>query len=150
MGLMIVGPHGSTGKGCGTCGAAMCTCGTCTIPQANLTLSYSNLIIGDGTTPLVYASGARPASGIRAARTNCTVSTDLHGRASRVPGVLLLPAPAPPARASIVPTSDRPPNGLTQTGLTCGSAFLLACTVNSSSCPNIATYGYTGFAVSYP
>lgn len=148
MGIKFAGFGGSTGKGCGCCGAPVCTCGTCSIPEADLTVSWTNLIIGNGSTPVVYQGSCQWIS----ACTNqllfqlvCT-SGQVDFRV-----YYFLSGSCPTGQSQYCSTRRSSPNQLTQTGLTCGSSsFLLTCTVTSASCPNIATYGYTAFSVSYP
>ena len=41
----------------GCCCGSGVPCGSCTIPASDLTLSWTNPIIGNGSTPLVYSAG---------------------------------------------------------------------------------------------
>ena len=145
MGVMIVGYHGGTGLGCGCCGEGY-LCGTCSIPRTDLTVSWTNLIIGNGSATLVYSGS--PSTQWLSACTNqllyqlvCTASV-IEFRV-----YYFLSGSCPTGQSQFCSTIRTAPSSLIQTGFTC-SPFLLTCSVTSSSCSNLATYGYTGFSVS--
>jgi hypothetical protein len=121
-------------------------CGQCQIPRKNLTVSWTNLILGNGSTTLVYSSS--PTTQWISACTNqllyelvCT-QNQVEFRVN-----YFLSGSCPSGQSQFCSTIRSNPSSLTQTNLTC-SPFLLTCTVTSASCSNLATYGYTGFTVS--
>ena len=121
-------------------------CGPCQIPRKNLTLSWTNLILGNGSTPLIYSGS--PTTQWTSVCTNqllyelvCT-QNQVEFRV-----YYFLSGSCPSGQSQYCSTLRSNPNSLTQTNLIC-SPFLLTCTLTSASCPNISTYGYTGFTVS--
>lgn len=121
-------------------------CGQCQIPQKNLTVSWANLILGNGSTTLVYSS--IPTTRWISACTNqllyeliCT-QNQVEFRV-----YYYLSGSCPSGQSQYCSTIRAIPYGLTQTSLTC-SPFLLTCQVSSAACSNLAAYGYTGFTIS--
>jgi hypothetical protein len=121
-------------------------CGPCQIPRKNLTLSWTNLILGNGSTPLIYSGS--PTTQWTSACTN-QLLFELVCTQNRVEFRVyyFLSGSCPGGQSQYCSTIRSNPNGLTQTNLIC-SPFLLTCTLTSSSCPNIAASGYTGFTIS--
>jgi hypothetical protein len=129
-----------------TPGSGGFTCGTCQIPRQDLTVSWTNLILGNGSTTLVYSGS--PTTQWTSACTN-QLLYQLVCTQNRVEFRVyyFLSGSCPTGQSQYCSTTRLGPNGLTQTNLIC-SPFLLTCTLTSSTCPNIATYGYTGFTIS--
>ncbi len=121
-------------------------CGQCLIPLTNLTVSWANPILGNGTATLVY-SGTPTTQWI----SSCT--NQLLFELLCTQGVVefrvyyFLSGSCPNGQSQYCSTIRSIPYKLTQTSLTC-SPFLLNCTITSASCPNLAAFGYTGFTVS--
>ena len=145
MGVMGMGYHGGTGKGCGCCSANY-TCGSCAIPASNLVISWTNLILGNGSAPLVYSStGPIWLSGC----TNQVLYELLClGGVPVFQVTYYISGSCPTGQAQICKTNGSNPFRLTSTSLTCGSSFLWTIGLTSSTCPALAAYGYTGFTVS--
>ncbi len=118
-------------------------CGPCRIPQANLTLSWTNTIIGPGSTPLIYSA---PRNWTSACTHNllydliCTV-TQVELRVN-----YFLTGTCPTGTGNYCSNIRSSPFALTQTGLTCGPSFLLTCTC-AGACPVLNSNGYTSFTV---
>ena len=122
-------------------------CGQCQIPKKNLTVSWANLILGNASTTLIY-SGSPTTRWISQCSNElffqllCTqnqVEFQVH---------YFLFGSCPTGEGQYCSTSHANPYKLVQTNLSC-SPFLLTCNVTSSSCPYLASYGYTGFTISY-
>ena len=112
-----------------------------------MTLSWTNLILGNGSTALVYSGS--PAAQWTSACTNqllyqlvCT-SNQVEFRV-----YYFLSGSCPTGQSQYCSTSRTGPNSLVTASLTCGSSFLWVMSLTSTTCPAIATYGYTGFTIS--
>jgi hypothetical protein len=121
-------------------------CGQCQIPRRNLTASWTNLILGNGATALVYSGS--PTTQWTSACTNqllyelvCT-QNQVEFRV-----YYFVSGSCPGGQSQYCSTIRSNPFRLAQTNLTC-SPFLLTCNVTSASCPNLASNGYTSFTVS--
>ncbi len=138
---------GSIASGpCGCCGGVPLTfCGSCGIPAEDLTVSWFGGP-GDGSTTLTYTSGWNSAC------TNgllyqllCNVGA---GNVVEFRVVYFIAGACPTGTQQYCSTLGSAPLRLVETGLTCGSSFLLTCNVTALSCPNLFTgLGYTGFSV---
>ncbi len=122
------------------------SCGQCQIPRQNLTVSWTNLILGNGATSLVYSGN--PTTQWASACTNqllyelvCT-QNQVEFRV-----YYFVSGSCPSGQSQYCSTIRSNPFRLTQTSLTC-SPLLLTCSVTSASCPNLASNGYTSFTVS--
>lgn len=117
-------------------------CGTCLVPERNLTLSWTNLITGDGSTTLTFNG----VSGWSSACVN-NLEFSLGCDASSVVFSItyFLSGACPDGQAAICSTRS---GGLIEEGLTCGDDFLMTVSLTSSTCPQIAGSGYTGFTIS--
>lgn len=121
-------------------------CGSCTIPRSDLTVSWSNVIWGNGSATLAYnAIPTTWASG-------CTM--ELLYQLSCVAGQLefrvtyFLSGSCPTGQGQYASNLRSNPYRLIVNSLTCGSSFLMDLSVTSTSSPNLASFGYTGFTVS--
>jgi hypothetical protein len=130
----------------GTSGQPGYPCGQCQIPRNNLTVSWTNLILGNASTTLAYTGS--PTTQWASACTNqllyelvCT-QNQVEFRV-----YYFLSGSCPGGQSQYCSTIRSNPYSLTQTNFTC-SPLLLTCTVTSASCPNLASYGFTGFTIS--
>jgi hypothetical protein len=121
-------------------------CGQCQIPRKNLTVSWTNLILGNGSTTLVY-SGGPTTQWISACMNQLLYELICTQNEVEFRVYYFLSGSCPSGQSQYCSTIRSNPYSLTQSNLTC-SPFLLTCTVTSASCPNLATYGYTGFTIS--
>lgn len=122
------------------------TCGSCTIPQTNLTVDYTNLILGNGSATLVYSSS--PTTQWESACTNqllyllvCT-QNQVEFRV-----YYFVSGSCPTGQSQYCSTIRSNPFRLVQTSLTCSPSFDLECDVTGTSCPNLSSNGYTHFSV---
>ena len=120
-------------------------CGVCRIPANNLTVSWTNPILGNGSTTLVYSSSTwtSACSNELIYQLSCT-SDQVEFRA-----IYFISAPCPSGTRQYCSNLRPNPFGLTQTGLTCGNHFLLTMTCGDA-CPILQTNGFTSFTVSNP
>jgi hypothetical protein len=133
------------GSCCG-CGGAF-TCGSCSIPTSNLTISFDNLIIGPGSATLVYTT--TPVTAWKSACVNQLIYELLcTGGQPELRVIYFLSGSCPTGQSQYCSTIGSAPYGLTRTSLTCGASFLMTASLTSSSCPTLATFGYTDFTVS--
>lgn len=132
-------------QGCTGCNVI---CGTCQVPRQDLTLEWTNLIIGNGSTTLSYAGS--PTTQWTSACTN-QLLFELVCTQNRVEFRVyyFLSGSCPTGQSQYCSTLRSNPNGLTQTGLTC-SPFMMTVTLTSASCPSVSTYGYTSFKITGP
>jgi len=121
-------------------------CGQCQILRNNLTVSWTNLILGNASTTLVY-SGSPTTQWISACTNQLLFELVCTQNQVEFRVYYFLSGSCPSGQSQYCSTIRSNPYSLTQTNLTC-SPFLLTCKVTSASCPNLATYGYTGFTVS--
>jgi hypothetical protein len=121
-------------------------CGTCTIPKQDLTLSYSNLILGDGTAPLTYNNTANTWT------SSCTNELIYEliclGNVPVLEVTYFVSGSCPTGQSQTASTARTAPYAITRTALACGTSFLMVTTVSNSSCPVLASYGYTGWTIS--
>ena len=120
-------------------------CGSCGIPKANLTVSWSNGIIGNGSTRMGFTA---PSTWISACTNQLLYQILCNAGQVEFRVIYFISGACPTGQSNYCSTLGNNPLKLTQTSLTCGDAFLLACTVGSSGCPNLYENGYTGFTVS--
>ncbi len=121
-------------------------CGQCQIPRQNLTVSWTNLILGNGATPLVY-SGTPTTQWVSACASQLLYEIVCTQNQVEFRVYYFVSGSCPSGQSQYCSTIRSNPFGLTQTNLTC-SPFLLTCTVTSASCPNLASNGYTSFTIS--
>jgi hypothetical protein len=121
-------------------------CGECRIPQQNLTVSWTNLILGNGSTPLVY-SGTPTTQWLSACSNQLLYELVCTQNQVELRVYFFVSGSCPSGQSQYCSTIRSNPFGLTQTNLSC-SPLLLTCTVTSASCPNLASNGYTSFTIS--
>jgi len=141
------GPFMLATVGCSCCGPGFSVCGTCSIPAEDLTLTYTNIILGNDTTTLVYSmvggqpywiSACRPVAGSMTAWYTAALTC--------VAGNLIFSFTL--ATNNICTTglatcaSNLSPNfKLTLVSITCGASFSAEYTT-VPSCPGIEAPGF--------
>ena len=120
-------------------------CGSCTIPQQDLTLSWTNPIIGDGSTTLTYTA---PSTWISACTHNLIYQLLCTGAQPELRVYYFLSGSCPDGESQYCSTIRSNPFHLVKTGLTCGPSFLMTATCDDTGCPNLNGNGYTSFTVS--
>ena len=145
--LVAYGVGGRWVSELGTRGGSRYPCGSCTIPMKDLTVSWKNPIVGDGSTALAYSGS--PTTVWKSACTNellyqlSCVQNQIEFRVT-----YFLSGSCPTGQSQYASTLRTAPYELTQTGLVCGPGFLLTASVTAASCPVLAAYGYVNFTVS--
>ncbi len=126
------------------CGATPFQCGNCSIPKKDLTLDWSNEIIGDGSTKLLFNGTNQWAS-------SCThqvlylLFCNALNLEFRV--IYFISGACPNGQSNFCSTFGNPPLRLNRTSLTCGDNFDLEATVTNQGCPNLFGNGYTSFSI---
>jgi hypothetical protein len=129
------------------CGGGGYPCGSCTIPASDLTVSWTNPIIGNGSAPLIYST--TPSTQWASACTNQILYELICVAGSPVFQVTYyISGSCPTGGAQTCRTDGANPFKLTSMSLTCGSSFLWTIGLSSSTCPGLLASGYTGFTVS--
>jgi hypothetical protein len=122
------------------------TCGNCSIPRRNLTVSWTNSILGNGATTLFY-SGTPTVQWL----SECTNQLLYEIVCTQIEVELrvyfFVSGVCPSGQGEYGSTIRSSPYGLIQISVSC-SPLLLTSSVTSTSCPNLASIGYTGFTVS--
>jgi hypothetical protein len=138
-----VGGRWVTERGGGS-GATGYPCGSCLIPAHDLTVSWTNSILGDGSTTLAYSSGTWTSgcSNELIYQLLCT-SNQVDFRV-----IYFISGPCPTGTRQYCSTLRPTPFRLTQTGPACGANFLLTCTVGATACPILSANGFSNFTVS--
>ncbi len=121
-------------------------CGQCQIPRNNLTVSWSNLILGSASTTLVY-SGSPTTQWMSACTNQLLFELICTQNQVEFRVYYFLSGSCPSGQSQYCSTIRANPYNLIQTNLNC-SPLLLTCEVGSASCANLAALGYTGFTVS--
>jgi hypothetical protein len=135
---------GGIGAPCCCGGGASITCSPCAIPASNLTLSYTNVIYGNGSTALVYSS-IGPAW--TSACSNGLLYKLLCTSGSIELRVIYFTTGACPTGTQQYCSNKRAtPFALTLASYTC-SPFSLLFNSSSAGCPTITNAGYTQFQV---
>lgn len=145
MGIKFLGFKGATGKGCGCC-VSGCSCGSCTIPAGDLTVSWTNVIFGDGSILMPQSSICGWATSVCSHNVLfqllCTSFLTIEFRV-----IYFVSGVCPTGQSDYCSTERFSPKQLVRTGLTCGSPFLMTISCDTA-CSNLQARGYTGFTVS--
>ncbi|WP_165251184.1 hypothetical protein [Paludisphaera soli] len=120
------------------------SCGTCEIPRQNLIVSWTNALLGNGSTPLVFDGVNQWVSACANQLIIRLVCTD--GVASfRVS--YFTAGNCPSGSAATCQSPGQSPLGLTPDPASTCDPLYLRYTLNSGSCPTLASQGYTAFTV---
>ena len=146
-GIKLAGfSSGGTG-GCGCCGPPPgYPCGQCHIPRQNLTVHWTNLILGNGSTTLVY-SGFPTTQWISGCTNQLIYELVCTQNQVELRVYYFVSGECPTGQSQYCSTIRGIPFRLIQTNLTCNGTFELDCEVTSLTCPNLASNGYTSFSV---
>lgn len=132
--------------GCVCCQSSF-TCGSCSVPKANLTISWVNTITGNGSDTMVWDGVNSWNSGCTGGGSNQHIFTLLCTTGFvELRAFYMLSGSCPTGDSNYCSTGRASPNGLTETGLTCGASFLLTCT--TENCNSLSANGFTDFTVS--
>jgi hypothetical protein len=133
-----------TGSGGGT---PTDPCSPCPIPEENLTLSWTNLIGGNGSTTMTYSSTPS-----KSWTTGCCDGGIFFQLLCTSGGIELrayyfTSGSCPTGTTAYCSNLLGSPNALTLSSHTCGSGFSLTFSVTSTGCPTLFGDGNTQFAV---
>ena len=121
-------------------------CGSCTIPQSDLTVSWNNAIWGPGSTTLVYQ--ATPTVWKSACSQELLYQLSCTAGQVEFRVTYFLSGSCPTGQSQYASNLRNNPYRLTVSSLVCGSSFLMVLGLSSTSCPNLSASGYTGFTIS--
>ena len=134
---------------CGGSGYCGINCSPCRLPAQDLTLAWTNPVLGPGSVTLKYNG---PASWI----SECT---NQHIYVLSCPGSIqfnvtyYLSGACPTGEYQMCTSPGAEPFGITLTSYNCGDAHTdlsLVYTLTSSGCPGLWSYGYTSFTITGP
>ena len=126
-------------------GVGSITCAPCDIPTEDLTISWTNLLSGNGSAPMNYATG------LNAWTTEC-VDSGLQFRLSCTAGEIELrvfffvTGFCPTGQSDFCSSRRSAPLALVPSGYTC-SPFSLTFAVTEAGCPTIYEIGNTQFVI---
>lgn len=144
MGVKLGGFHNG---GCGCCagGPPVLPCSPCNIPKETLTLSYTNILFGNGSTPLLFSSP----TWLSACVFGNNFQLSCTGGAIELRGYFYISGSCPTGVSNYCSNLGAPPLQLTLASHTC-SPFSLTFTLTSASCPALIQSGWTSFTITYP
>jgi len=123
-------------------------CGACQIPAKNLTVSWTNPILGNGSETLVYSGVGPTATWASNCSNQLVYSLQCTDGQVEFRATFFVSGPCPTGSSQYCSNLRASPFGLTQTGLTCGDDFLLTMTCGVA-CPVLQTNGFESFTVSH-
>jgi hypothetical protein len=150
MGIKFGGISG--GSGCGCCATGL-GCGTCTIPLNNLTVHWTNPILGDGSATLTW-NGASTSAGAAWDHTSCVNELTFHfacnAGALDFRAIYYISGSCPSGTSRYCGIGGGSGGSLTQTGLVCGDSFHLTLSCDPTHCNVLTANGFTSFEVTNP
>jgi hypothetical protein len=121
------------------------TCSPCSIPRQNLTVSWINILSGNGSTTLAYT--AAPPSWTSACSNDLQYTLVCTGGQIEFKVTYWVAGSCPgPGTTQYCSNLRTAPLGLTTYNYSC-SPFSLTFRLTSSSCPTITSSGYTQFTI---
>lgn len=122
-------------------------CGACAIPKRNLTVTWHNGIIGDGSTPLIFTA---PSTWISACSNQLLYQILCNAGAIEFRVIYFITGACPSGQSQFCSTLGNNPLKLIRDSLVCGPNFDMEVSLTNASCPNLWGNAYTGFSVKYP
>ena len=119
-------------------------CSPCNIPGQDLTLSWVNVISGNGSTPLTYAQ--TPASWTSACSNGLLYKTVCTGGQVELRVIYFTTGSCPTGTQQYCSNLRGTPHGLTLSSYTC-SPFSMTFLSTAAACPAITSGGYTQFTI---
>ena len=120
------------------------SCSPCGIPKKNLTLSWTNVLFGPGSTPLVYTP---PGQWISACTNQLLFALACPGSSITLTATYFLSGFCPTGQGQSCVSPGVDPFSLSLAGSSC-SPFFLHYTVTGPGCPVLWSSGYTSLAIS--
>ena len=118
-------------------------CSPCNIPKKNLTLSWTNSLFGDGSTPLSYAS---PGHWTSACTNQLLFSLACPGSMITLTVTYFLSGSCPTGQSQSCVSPGYDPFTLSLESSTC-SPFFLQYTVTGAGCPVLWSNGYSSLTI---
>jgi hypothetical protein len=118
-------------------------CMPCNIPKKNLTLSWSNVMIGDGATPLVFVA---PGQWNSACTNELLFSLTCPGSSLTLSVTYFLSGYCPTGQSQSCLSPGYDPFTLSLESSSC-SPFYLHYTVTGAGCPVLWSNGYASFSI---
>jgi hypothetical protein len=119
-------------------------CSPCNLPAQNLVLSWVNLITGNGSTPLIYAT--TPASWTSGCANGLLYKLVCTGGEVELRVIYFTTGSCPSGTQQYCSNLRVTPFGLTLSSFTC-SPFSMTFLSKSAACPAITNSGYTQFII---
>jgi len=141
------GPFMLATVGCPCCAAGTLSCSPCDIPADNLTLSWTNIISGPGSTTLIYSSvgGGQWTTGCV---NNLIYNLICTGGQVDFQVIYFISGTCPTGQRNQCTSLATSPFGLTLVSHTCSPFSMTWTTV--PNCPNVEAAGYINFTITYP
>ncbi len=127
-------------------GSALLPCSPCAIPKKNLTLSWTNNLIGPGSTTLVFTP---PGQWNSPCVNQMLFQLSCAGGLVQLTVTYFLSGACPGGQSQSCVSPGHDPFAITLDSFSCAGApaFLLHYTVKSSGCPVLWSDGYTAFTI---
>ncbi len=137
--------HASGGRWVADRGAPVSSlsCSPCPIPRKNLTVSWTNYVIGSGSAPLVYSPPGQWNSGCV---NQLLYSLGCPGSLIQFSVTYFLSGSCPGGQQQSCSSPNFAPFQLVLATFTC-SPLYLRYTLTTASCPELASDGYTAFTI---
>lgn len=131
-------------RGTGSSAGGSVSCSPCSIPASNLTLSWVNPTLGNGSTTLVYSSSGP--SWISGCSNGLIYELFCTGGQIELRVVYFTSGTCPTGSSAYCSNLQNSPNGLTLQSSSCTPINIIV-NVTPTNCPVIATSSYTRFAI---
>ncbi|AMV37375.1 hypothetical protein [Planctomyces sp. SH-PL62] len=118
-------------------------CGGCTAPRRDLTVSFTNSLLGPGSAVMAFNGVDEWTSGCV---NQLTLRLICRNGQSSFQATYHTGTPCPGGQPVSCSSPGQAPLGLTPTGSSC-TPFLLQFSLSAASCPSLAAQGYTRFTI---
>ena len=130
----------------GGSGGGTVSCEPCGIPETDLTLSWTNILIGPGSTTLVYNPSIGTGLWASACTNGLLFQLGCIGGQIELRVIFFTSGECPTGASNYCSNLRSDPLALTLASYTC-SPFSLTFTLTDTSCPSILGDGYTSFTI---
>lgn len=118
-------------------------CSPCNLPRQNLTISWKNNLVGNGSAALAFVP---PGQWISACANQLVFSLLCPGRGTQFNVTYFLSGTCPGGQSQSCTSPGSDPFGLLLSSYSC-SPFLLQYSINSNICPVLWANGYSTFTI---
>lgn len=148
MGIKFGGFGSNSGNGCGCCGPGVNACLPCGIPAQNLTVSWTNILHGNGSATMVYNAGTLSHQTASCVDNNLLFRLSCTGGTIELRGIYFTGGGGCPGGTQDYCSNQRPDSRrLVLASSTC-TPFSLTFTVpGGAGCPALSGDGNTQFVV---